>query len=114
MGFQETILIYFVIGLVVAAANSLVSANGRLVGRVLSFAVTVPFWPLLAPFLLSRPRAPGNDSSLEGRIAAGEARLLATLKTLDGIAEEVLMPEVERVRGLGQALRTMARRSIEM
>ena len=116
MGFTETMFIYLLIGAVVASANLLLNARTAAWKSALSFAAAVPFWPIFAPFLIarSRPEPHAADPGLEARITAGEARLIEALKSLDGVAEEVLAPEVEGVRGLGRALRTMARRASEM
>jgi hypothetical protein len=100
----------------------MIHARSGFVQGALSFLVAVPFWPIFAPFLLARPRAAAppagrRDSDrddLEARIAAGEERLIEALQSLDGVAEEVLTPEIERVRGLGRALQTMAQRASEM
>ncbi len=117
MSFSATLLIYLVIGLVVASANLLLSARAPRLERVLAFTAAVPFWPIFAPFLIARPRVSrsgSTDGGLETRIEAAVARLIEALGSLDGIADDVLGPEVERVTGLGRALRTMARRSAEM
>lgn len=117
MGFAETVFIYLVIGAVVASANFLLGARAGLVKNAIAFAAAVPFWPFFAPALLARPRPPPvgpRDASLEGRIAGAEASLIDALRSLSGLPEDVLAPEVERVRGLGRALRTMAHRAAEM
>lgn len=117
MGIPETLLLYLVIGCAVAAANALLAGQARWHDRLFGFVAAALFWPILAPFILTKRRAlpplPG-DGSLEARISAAEARLLSSLGSLDGVAEDILTPEVERVRGLGEALRRMARRAAEM
>jgi hypothetical protein len=112
MGFTETIVIYLLIGAVVAAAHSLSSARGGFVKSALSFAAAVPFWPIYAPFLMARGK-PATGPRLDGRISVVEARLIEALRSL-GLAEELLAPELERVRGLGRALETMSKRAAEM
>jgi hypothetical protein len=117
MSFAETIFIYLLIGAVVATANAMLETRAGLVRGAVAFLVAVPFWPIFAPFLLARPRPPPpapRDASMESRIAAAEERLIEALRSLDGIAEEVLAPELERVRGLARALHTMAHRAAEM
>lgn len=117
MGIQETLLLYLVIGCVVAAAYALRAERGRLLTRAFQSVGAALFWPIFTPFLLARNdsfEAVTSDAGLEGRIRAAETRLLSSLGSLEGVAEEVLAPEVERVRGLGEALRRMARRAAEM
>lgn len=123
MGLTETAIIYSIIGLVVAAAMWLSSPPTRGVAALASFVVHTMLWPFFAPVLLGRagggaPAAPtdppGEAAAYDPRVRAAEARLTAALASLDGTAEEVLDPEVHRVRELTDSLARMAYRLAEM
>ena len=112
MGFAGTGLLYALIGIAAGLALAL-RARRR---RALLFFAGLFFWPIFAPFLLSpakdpeRRQAPPQDA----RVQAAQDRILRALARLDGLAEEVLAPEVARVRGLAGAMGSMSRRIAEM
>lgn len=121
MGVLETTVLYLLIGLVVAAALLLREEPGQgLAGRLALVGGALCFWPILAPGLLAS-RAPRREqppvvasTALATRIAAAQEQLLSALGRMDGLAEEILAPEVARIRGLSGALHTMERRCSEM
>src|SRR5256885_16735971 len=110
MGLLETALLYALMGIVVAAALML-RQGGATPSRLLSALVAVPFWPLFAPVLFTpsaseRPRATPSASRAE----AIEARLAAVLPRLHGLAQELLAPELVRLRGLSASVAKMEAR----
>ncbi len=111
MGFVETCVIYFLLGGVVAVALVL-RAEGQGPGaRCVTFVAGVFFWPVYAPFLLApaRPVAPAVPGA-----RAARARLLSALGRVEGLAADVLRPEVARLRGLVDAVGRMEARVVEM
>ena len=119
MTFTGTCIVYGIVGLVVAAALLLREESPGALRAVFLFASGVVFWPLYAPFLLGeRTAQPTRTVSEAGgllpRIRSAEERLLAALSKVSGVAEEVLAPEVARVRGLASSLVAMAKRLEEM
>src|SRR5438874_9491177 len=98
MGFAETGLIYFLIGIVAGIALAMREQH-----RLLFFLAGLFFWPLFAPFLLATPKKP-----------VGQDRVLRALAHLDGLAEEVVAPEIARVRGMAGAMEAMSKRIAEM
>jgi DNA repair ATPase RecN len=116
MGVTGTLIVYAIIGCSVGAAT-LLQRDG-VAGALLAAA----FWPMFLPLLLARSRAPAEHvfeppvvvGEIDERIAANEARLCSALTKLEGIALEVLEPEIARVHGLARALRAMAKREREM
>src|SRR5437899_4374556 len=102
MGFAETGLLYALIGMVVGIALVLREERRRL----LFFLAGLLFWPVFAPFLLSsgKPAPP----------RAAQDRVLRALSHLDGLAEDVVAPEIARIRGLAGAMEAMSRRIAEM
>jgi hypothetical protein len=113
-----TLVIYVILGLVVAAATAL--RDERPAGLRLAFLFTagVLFWPFLAPSLLGgaalspTSASPGAaDGPLALRIQAAEDQVLAALgKVKGGVAEGALAPEAARVRHLAGSLRALATR----
>jgi hypothetical protein len=109
MGFAGTAVVYLLIGLAIGVALYLRE------GRALVFALSIPFWPLLAPFALAnRAAPPGPAPSGDKRITAVQTEVMRALAQLGGLAEATLAPEVARVRGLTSALDGMSRRIAEM
>ncbi|MFU8804921.1 MAG: hypothetical protein ACNA8W_13995 [Bradymonadaceae bacterium] len=125
MGIIETTIIYGIVGAVLAAGLAIASPGTPLAARFGLFFVHSALWPFFAPTLLGRatqgPQSepghspPEHDSSaLDPRIHAAEARLITALSSLDGIAEEVLAPQMESVRNLSRSLARMDTRQAEM
>src|SRR5438477_4370202 len=102
MGFAETGLVYALIGIVVGVALALREKRRQL----LFFLAGLLFWPVFAPFLLSQGKRPEP--------AAAQDRVLRALAHLDGLAADVVAPEIARVRGLGGAMAAMSKRIAEM
>ncbi|MHB8877602.1 MAG: hypothetical protein ACYC8T_28255 [Myxococcaceae bacterium] len=113
MGITSTAVIYATIGLCIAAALALRDEHSSAARRAGTFALGALFWPLYAPGLLAA-RPPPLAAAPPTHIHAAEARLLAALSRVEGIAEEVLAPEVARVRAITGQLSSMERRVAEM
>jgi hypothetical protein len=111
MGLASTAVLYAAIGLCIASALTLRQERVGAAQRVGAFALGAVFWPFFAPGLLAA-RATPVPHAPQARIA--EARLLAALEKVEGIAEEVLAPEVARVRAITGQLGSMERRVAEM
>ena len=122
MGIMETSIVYGILGVVMGVAMVLRQeqlGRARLFGL---FLLGVLFWPLLAPTALARPGKPSpaeggssHDAGVEARIRAAEEQLMSALaKVKGGVAEDVLAPEVARVRALGGSLGSMAKRLREI
>ena len=90
MTFAGTALLYLLIGVAVG----LLLARQK---RRRDFVLGLLFWPFYAPFLLQP-----------------EDRVQRALRSLDGLASDLLAPELARVRGLQGALDAMSRRIAEM
>ncbi len=117
MGLIETLFIYALLGL--AAASAIAVAHGE---RGLTVAVRfVPrmlLWPFFAPTLFGERFGPVTVAAAASRdedeISILGRQIVTALSRLDGVAEEVLAPEVERVRSLVAELSRMRRRTEEM
>ena len=115
MGLAGTAVIYAVIGLCVATALMLRDPAASPARRAGAFVTGAVFWPVFAPVLLAgSARAPAPSPGRSPRVRAAEERLLAALAKVEGIAEEVLAPEVARVRAVTGQLGSMERRVLEM
>ncbi|MFL5349549.1 MAG: hypothetical protein ACJ8AT_32540 [Hyalangium sp.] len=111
MGVVETCILYLLLGGVVAVALVL-RAEGKGPGsRALLFVAGVFFWPVYAPFLLA-PVRPAGQPTPPAR--AAQSRLLAAVGQVEGLAADVLRPEVARLRGLVDAVGKMEARVAEM
>lgn len=115
MGVVETCILYLLLGTVVAVALVL-RAEGKGGGaRVVTFVAGVFFWPLYAPFLLSPARPTGTGTGAAAQpVRAAQERLRAALRQVEGLAADVLRPEVARLRGLVDAMGKMEARVAEM
>jgi hypothetical protein len=123
MGFLGTVIIYALIGAVVGAAILLGDPRTGSMSSLSLFLLACVFWPVYLPLMLKgaegarQEESPGPHActtDLDLRIDQSEARLVCALTKLDGVAVEVLEPEVARIRGLAIALRGMAKRLSEM
>ncbi|KFE67220.1 hypothetical protein [Hyalangium minutum] len=113
MGVVETCILYLLLGGVVAVALVL-RAEGRSPGeRAVTFVSGVFFWPVYAPFLLAPARASPTAAVTPPARAARE-RLVGALSQVEGLAADVLRPEVARLRGLVDAVGKMEARVAEM
>lgn len=111
MGFVETCVIYLLLGGVAAVALVLRAEGKGRGARCVTFVAGLFFWPVFAPFLLAPARAPTTHSP---PAQAVQARLLSALGRVEGLAADVLRPEVARLRGLLDAVGRMERRVAEM
>jgi hypothetical protein len=125
MGILEPTIIYGIVGAVLAAALIIASPGAPIATRCGLFVVHAALWPFFAPALLGRatanlgaviPEKSGEDDfgALDPRIRAAEARLITALSRLDGVAEEILAPQMESVRNLSRSLARMDMRLAEM
>jgi hypothetical protein len=123
MGLSETLLLYLVVGLAVAAAVYLTGEGGLGWRGWLGLAPATVFWPLYLPIVLSRPNNPGQPPAARPRgtpdemaeaIAQVDAELDTALSSLDGWAENVLAREKERLVELRSALAAQAARIREI
>ncbi|RJS19239.1 hypothetical protein DRW03_23045 [Corallococcus sp. H22C18031201] len=115
MGIIETGVIYFLLGGVVAVALVLREEGRGASRRVATFVTGVFFWPVFAPFLLAPPRASVSRGLVEGLVAStAKARLLSALQRVEGLAADVLRPEMARLRALVEAVGRMEARAAEM
>ena len=127
MGIVETIVLYSLVGLVVAAAFVVWQPIDSLSKNVVLFGTHLLLWPIFAPVLLGR----AVDASAHGdtshdrpsrispdfdnaQISEVEKQLMEALDTVGGIAEELLGGELENIRRLSDSLATMDRRIAEM
>ncbi|MFZ5468742.1 MAG: hypothetical protein ACOZIN_04815 [Myxococcota bacterium] len=116
MGIAGTLVIYAVLGVCVAVALVLREERRGAHGAAV-FLLALFFWPVFAPVLLGGAPAsssPEKNGRLTPRIRAAEEQLLAALGKVEGVAEEVLVPEVTRVRAVAGQLASMERRVQEM
>jgi hypothetical protein len=120
MNITETLLFYFLVGVVVAVAMYLSDGSGS---RRLMFLLptAVLFWPLYLPVLLSRPaktieavRQPVKVDEMATAIAQVELELQTALASLDGWPETALAREKDRIGELRGALTAQAGRIREM
>ena len=121
MGTTETSIFYGIIGVVVAAAMWLSGTSKNGLARAGLFGVHAVLWPFFAPILLGRAvsGAEGDQRALEAtsrdpRLCQAEEQLWAALSSLDGIAEDVLGPDMARVKSLTGSLEQMSHRLAEM
>ncbi|HEY8211231.1 MAG TPA: hypothetical protein VIG99_27295 [Myxococcaceae bacterium] len=122
MGVLETGIIYGLIGLAVATALVLRSAESSVPERVALFAMGATFWPIYAPSLLAPERRGKGEGSFDRspdaatlgeRMQAAQAKLLEALAQLEGVAQAV-GPEVARVRLVTGQVAAMERRVREI
>jgi hypothetical protein len=120
MGVRETCIIYLLIGVAVGVAFTLKTGSGGAWSRAAGCVAGVLFWPLFAPLVLgagrSEPRSDAENGgpALDARIHRAEEKLVGALSQVEGVAEEVIAPEVTRVRGLAGSMASMARRVRDM
>ncbi len=136
MGFLETLLVYLVIGAVVAATLRVAARAGAAarveatadpsdlrsgVGTTAAWAL---FWPFYLPGVLGRAAGPRaepapktNDAfgpPIPSRRQATRERLLATVSGLSGVAEHVIRPQASRIAEMLDSLDAADERVAEM
>jgi len=122
MNFNESLVIYLVVGLAVGAAQALVERSASRRTRMLSILAAWLFWPLYLPLLLASGREPAGNrkagslpcDGLSLAIEQVEQELDDALSSLDGWAEDVLHRRPERLRELRAALVAQAQRIRDM
>lgn len=123
MGITETSIIYTIIGAVVASAMWLAGPAEHVMFRGARFVLHTIFWPFFAPLLLGRSLEASPAATSQGptrrhgedpRVHQAEQRLLQALASLDGVAEDLLGSQMDRVRDLTGSLAAMAGRMSEM
>lgn len=124
MAVVETLVLYVVAGVAVAVALSV--REGTV--SPLEFCVHLLLWPFFTAALFDRNGGSGRRAPSEARssddqseaeslhpeIRRAESKLLAALSRLDGLAEDVLGSERERIRSLTDSLDAMQSRLNEM
>lgn len=120
MRLTETLFLWLVVGLAIAAATWLRGEQRPAGQRLLHALFATLLWPLALPLLFT-PRTPAPPQAeaplttdVAGRIAQVEARLAQALAKLPGLAGAALAPELARVRGVTTALLRLERRLAEM
>ncbi len=124
MGILETLIIYTLIGLVVATAMALSNPQSSPLTRLATMTSHTLLWPFFAPVLLGKPdtipthhhttTTPQTPPWTDTRIRDTERALLTALSRLDGIAEEIIAPHTESVKNLTRSLAKMDQRAREM
>ena len=114
MGVIETCILYVLLGGVVGVALVLRAEGRSLGGRAVTFVSGVFFWPVFAPFLLASGRPGATTGAVAPPARAARARLVGALSQVEGLAADVLRPEVARLRGLVDAVGKMEARVAEM
>ena len=131
MGIFETSIIYTLVGFAVATSLALARRTSSKLAQAGLFIVHTICWPFFAPVLLGgaleqgdSPPAGADPSEVPGksapkniadpRIRGVEAKLMAALDRVGGIAEELLGPQMESVRDLSESLAAMDERIAEM
>ena len=118
MGVLGTCVVYLLIGLAVGVALLLRSEQHSLVHQLSVALGGILFWPFFAPLLLAGPSLPTsarpNRPPAGGRLARVQQSLLEGMTGLKGVAEEVLAPELARVRGLADSVVGMEHRLDDM
>ncbi len=118
----QTLVLYLVVGSVVAVAVYLSDRGGRTAERAFRVATALPFWPLYLPLLLADARATAEETrvaapvadEMAAAIAQVDAELEAVLNNLDGWASDLLAREQGRIRELRKAWAGQAERIREM
>lgn len=108
----ETAVIYLLVGVCVAIAFMM--KRGPRNGSTWVRALAAPFfWPLLVPLLLldeqAKPPAPASPTA-----RAASSRLNAALAGLSGVADEIALPDLARVRAHAGSIAALEGRVIEM
>ena len=114
MGFAETGTVYLIVGFSCAIAMWRRERGQSWARAVATFVVHTALWPFFAPLLFDGGQRPQPLATPPTRVTAAEHRLLAAMESLDGIAEEVLGPEIARIRGMTTDLEAAERRLEEM
>lgn len=118
----ETLVLYSLVGFVVASAFALAESSGSPMVRAVSFGAHLLMWPFFAPVLLGRAvddqnhTAPTDDicRDTDTRIDEVEHQLMQALDAVGGIARELLGDEIDNVHRLSESLHKMERRIAEM
>jgi hypothetical protein len=121
--FGQTLVLYLLVGIGVAAAVYLADGGQNLAERWFRVATALPFWPLYIPILLARggtrppqkpARQPPPRDEMANAIAQVDAELEGALSSLDGWAEDVLAREKTRIDELRATWTAQAERIREM
>lgn len=110
----ETCVLYLLVGLGIAVAVAQQRSDAMNAGRIGLFLGTILFWPLLGPLLLSQRNEPPVPAPPATRTDEAQQRLSSALGSLDGLAGDVVAPEVARVRTLTGSITAMEHRLDEM
>ncbi len=126
MGILETLIIYTLIGMVIATAMAISNPQASPLIKLATITSHTLFWPFFAPVLLGKPNPNPNTTThnatptpqtppwTDTRIRDAERGLLTALSRLDGIAEEIIAPHTESIKSLTRSLAKMDERAREM
>jgi hypothetical protein len=116
MGTLESLVVYAVLGVVVAATVLLQETPAAWTERCTTAVLATVFWPLYAPGALAKKGAvpPPPPAGAGGRVRAAEAQLLASLARVQGGAGELVSAEVSRVQAMLGSVQTLEQRVAEM
>jgi|GEM_PF-1571431 len=123
MRIAETLFLYGLIGFVVMLVMAS-REKKRSWFRVVHISLWWSLWPFFVVLLLSSASAeeienprlvlPENTERIDPRLERAEQHLLGALYQLEGVAEEILKPEIERVKALTSTLNQVEKRLKDM
>ena len=121
MGIAETLILYLIIGVVVASTMRVVGSRSDRTPSLLGMATWLTLWPFFAPTIFGHAVSqsgiqsrPDVRSTPPTRLHAAQNRLLAAIHSLDGLAESVLSPQITQIDVMMQSLNTAENRLGEM
>ncbi len=112
MGIRETLVIYALLGTVMALTMYTAREHRREgVRPVLDFIAWAAFWPFFAPLALGR-RYPGRaqqtprvgEKESNSHVVHIKERLLDALRSLPGLDETMIQPQIARIETIVQSL----------
>lgn len=120
MGIVATILMYLIIGMVVAPTMSIVQRRTHNRGAFAAIVTWVVLWPFFvpallapvvsnAPFLTDQTPLPASTC-----LVAAQRRLLETIDRLDGLTKSAIRPQMSQIMEMLQTLNHAERRLQEM
>ena len=122
MGIVETFMIYLVIGMVVATAMWITSSCTLSIPAVFELITRAILWPFFAPLLFGQAvSAASAPIPVEHRQRVKDSRLYETRQSLlqaigrlDGLAEEVIKPQLTQIDAMVHSLDAAEHRLQEM
>ena len=121
MGITETLILYLIIGVVVTSTLRVVGSHSDGAPSLLGLATWLMLWPFFAPAILGHAVSQSEPHPQQHlfptpptRLHAAQNRLLEAIRSLDGLAESVLSPQVAQIEEMMQSLNTAENRLGEM